>query len=376
MPRRGDNIRKRRDGRWEGRYIRSRDADGKARYGSVYAKTYGDVKQKLNETRNSLPPAALSPDPTAVLFGEIAGLWLESRRLRLKPQSYADYRYVIQRHLIPSLGDVPVQQLDAERITAFLLKKSTCGRLDGNGGLSPVYVKKLGFIITAAIRYGAEHHYCAPLQGTVEQPRTSKRELVVLSVAEQQRLTACLLTDPDDNKVGMLLSLYAGLRVGEVCGLRWEDVDFTDQTIHVRRTAERIKTDADGAKTALILCDTKTASSNRVIPIPPNLTELLRQRRGERSEYVLKGNTRPYADPRTCQYSLKRCLAHCRLRPINYHALRHTFATRCIESGMDVKSLSELLGHAGVNVTLNTYVHSSLEHKRNQLENMSSYCGQ
>lgn len=310
-------------------------------------------------------------------FGEILLLWLESRRIQLKPQSYANYQYMIHRHLLPTLGAVPVRRLDSRLITAFLFEKSTNGRLDGSGGLSADYVKKLCFIITAAIRYAADKGRCAPLLGKISQPRTKKRELAILSVAEQQALTAFLMENTDDKKLGILLSLYAGLRVGEVCGLRWDDIDFDSQTIHIRRTVQRVKTDdPHGAKTALILCDTKTASSNRIIPLPPNLLPLLKQVQKGRQEFILTGSTHPYTDPRTCQYNLKIHLTACHLRPINYHALRHTFATRCMESGMDIKSLSELLGHSGVNVTLSTYVHSSLEHKRQQLENMSAYCGQ
>ena len=122
--------------------------------------------------------------------------------------------------------------------------------------------------------------------------------------------------------------------------------------------------------------DTNTFSSNRIIPIPSKLIPLLQQEQGNGNQFVLKGKTHDYIDPRTFQYCFQTYLNESKIRTINYHTLRHTFATRCIETGMDMKSLSELLGHSSVNITLNTYVHSSLEHKRNQLEAMSIYCGQ
>ena len=195
---------------------------------------------------------------------------------------------------------------------------------------------------------------------------------------EKQFMVRCILTDLDERKLGVLLSLYAGLRIGEVCGLRWEDIDFDTQTIHIRHTVIRVK-NIDGnceRKTRLVLGDTKTFSSNRIIPIPPKLTSLLKQMKKADKDFILLGTTYKYTDPRTYQYAFKNYLSSCNIRQINYHALRHTFATRCIESGMDIKSLSEILGHASVNITLNTYVHSSIEHKRSQLQTMEIYCGQ
>lgn len=121
--------------------------------------------------------------------------------------------------------------------------------------------------------------------------------------------------------------------------------------------------------------DAKTYSSDRVLPVPEKLYKILSKIRSQDSEFVIPGKKYPYMDPRTFQYAFKRCLKKSGIRNINYHALRHTFATRCIESGMDIKSLSEILGHASVNITLNIYVHSSMEHKREQLNKMTLFCG-
>ena len=125
-----------------------------------------------------------------------------------------------------------------------------------------------------------------------------------------------------------------------------------------------------------MLTDTKSQSSNRIIPIPKNLIETLRNQKKEQSQFVVSGKTYPFLDPRSLQYAFKKYLNECSLPNINYHALRHTFATRCVEAEVDVKSLSEILGHANVNITMNTYVHSSLEQKRIQMEKFNSYCGQ
>ncbi len=379
MPRRGENIHKRKDGRWEGRYVKQRDLSGKATYGSVYAKSYLEVKRKLTEINCMVQNNTLPAERKRVTFREILYLWLENNRIKLKPQTYADYNYMIESHIIPDIGSITITMIDAKFINALLLQKSINGRLDGKGGLSASYIKKISFIIVATLEFAVKENYCQPIKGDIIRPAKSKKELEILTISEQTALENYISPNIDERKLGVLLSLYIGLRIGEVCGLRWCDIDFETRTIHIRHTIERIK--VVGAKTGepktkLLMCDVKTISSNRILPIPPNLFFLLLKFRADDKSFILKGNTYDYTDPRICQYSFQRYLSACNIRKVNYHALRHTFATRCIESGMDIKSLSEMLGHASVNITLNTYVHSSLEHKRSQLETMTVYCGQ
>ena len=363
MPRRGENIHKRKDGRWEGRYIKKHDISGKAIYGSVYAKTYLEVKRKLIEKTKLVLDNALPPNEQKVTFREVLYLWLESNRIRLKQQTYADYKYMIESHIIPSIGATLVRKLDTRHINAFLSSKSQNGRLDGKGGLSASYIKKISFIILAALEYAVKEKYCEPLHGDIIRPIKTRKEIEVLTVTEQIKLEHYLMMDVDDRKLGVLLSLYTGLRIGEVCGLQWSDIDFETRTIHIRHTVERIKNidpDMNDSKTKLVLGDTKTISSNRIIPIPPKLLCVLVQQRQSGNTFLLKGGTYEYTDPRTYQYCFQNYLVDCNMRTINYHALRHTFATRCIESGMDINSLSEIIGHARVSITLNTYVHSSI----------------
>jgi len=207
------------------------------------------------------------------------------------------------------------------------------------------------------------------------RPASKKNNLNVLSIKEQEILEKNIMTDCDERKLGVLLSLYTGLRIGEVCGLKWDDIDFSTNTIHIHQTIERV-TNVDekgkGRKTKLVVGEVKTVSSNRIIPIPKSLLLLLKEY-ANRNNYVIPGKSYPYIDPRTYQYTFQRYLKQCNLRKINYHVLRHTFATRCVESGMDIKTLSEILGHANVNITLNTYVHSSIEQKRIQLDKLTIY---
>lgn len=380
MPRRGENIRKRKDGRWEGRYIKTHDRNGKAKYGSVYGDTYLDVKRKQLRTVELASENRTSPQKRDATFREVLFRWLQNSRIKWKDQTYAKYSNLIETHILPQIGQEKVGNLDAEAINRFVYEKSQNGRLDGSGGLSTSYLQTICFILSSALDFAFKEGYCQAKVQSIARPtdKNGKRELSVLTPNEQDVLEKYLRTDPDERKLGVLLSLRMGLRIGEVCGLRWEDVDLENETLHVRHTVERIRNIPpleDESKTRLALCETKTVFSNRVIPIPSVVLPLMIQY-GKPSGFVLPGSVHAFTDPRTLQNVFHRYLEKCHLRSINYHSLRHTFATRCIEAGMDIKSLSDLLGHASVNITLNIYVHSSLEHKRGQLELVSSILGQ
>ena len=188
----------------------------------------------------------------------------------------------------------------------------------------------------------------------------------VFSETEQRILVQHLLLQNDIFSFGILLALYTGLRIGEVCALKWEDV--TDNTIHVCKTMQRLK-NADGATEVMIL-PPKTDSSDRIIPIPAALKKFIEQYRQE-SGYVLIRSNGKLTEPRLLQNKFAKCLTECGIDKANFHTLRHTFATRCIEAGVDVKTLSELLGHSDVKTTLNRYVHSSFDLKQKSIDKLS-----
>lgn len=380
MPRRGENIRKRKDGRWEARIINKHNSKGKAIYTSVYGKTYFEVKKKQTELLIQLSSNTLPVKDHEMIFREVLFLWLNSNRVKWKDQTYAKYSYLIESHLLPILGNIKIKKIECSTINHFLSDKSKNGRLDGNGGLSSSYLQTMHFIINAALDFSIKEGLRGPLLGEIIKPNKKKtrKKIKILSLQEQNVLEKYLLSASLEKHIGMLLSLYMGLRIGEVCGLQWKDIDFATKTIHIKQTVERItniERQENEYKTALVLCDTKSVASNRVIPIPTNIFSLLEQIRNT-TGFVIRGKNYKYTDPRTYQNLFHRCLDACNLRSVNYHVLRHTFATRCIEAGVDTKTLSEILGHASVNVTLNTYVHSSIEHKRRQIELIASIRGQ
>lgn len=195
----------------------------------------------------------------------------------------------------------------------------------------------------------------------------------VLDKGEQEALLAILLHNTDLRKFGVLLCLYTGIRIGEICALKWENVDLINGVISIRKTLQRIQCiePCTGRKTKVIITDPKSNCSIRDIPLPTFLTKMAQEYHSKPEAYVLTGCEEHYIEPRLLQYEFKKYIHACGLEGVNYHALRHTFATRCIELGFDAKTLSEILGHTNVNITLNRYVHSSLDTKRFCMEKLT-----
>lgn len=306
------------------------------------------------------------------ILEDVLYAWLENGRIRLRPQTYAKYRQLITQHIALELGHLHIDELSVSAINQFLYDKNNNGRLDHTGGLSANYVRTIAFIVKSALMF-AQQQYDIPLpKGEIYLPAKTKKQLDVLTIEEQKTLEEICYQYTTDKDLAILLSMYTGLRLGEVCGLQWQNINYHSCTMHIKHTVERIKKETgsnDTSKTSLMLLDTKTASSNRIIPFPAMLLSIMDE---TQTGFVVKGRNNSFIDPRTMQYFFQKRLKECGIRSVNYHALRHTFATRCIEAGMDIKSLSEILGHANVTMTMNIYVHSSIEHKRKQIEHMAN----
>ena len=197
----------------------------------------------------------------------------------------------------------------------------------------------------------------------IKYMREEKHEPRYLSVIEQKRLTNYLIKDIDIHKFGTLLAMYTGMRLGELCALRWEDI--TDNSIKINKTMMRV---VENGKTTVITLPPKTESSVRIVPFPPKLLKYYTKFRG--SGYVLSTKRLICTEPRYMQMKFDKYVAESGLQDVTFHTLRHTFATRCIEAGVDAKTVSELLGHADTKITLNRYVHSSFELKQTSIEKM------
>lgn len=370
MPRRGENIRKRKDGRWEARFPKGKDTDGHTKYGAVYGATYKEAKEKRRQIQENMP--SFTSHGTGMLFQELLSLWIADSQVRLKASTVYRYQYLIDTHILPELGSRSLESMTSPVINSFLANKLQDGRLDGTGGLSTAYVRSISLVISSVLKFGAEQGMCSSVITKIKKPVLTPKELPVLSVSQQSALENTLLTGTDETKLGVYISLYTGLRIGEICALTWDDVDLKNRLVYVRNTVVRVKSGSDSdSKTHLVIDSPKTAASLRCIPICSNLYVVLSDYASKkRTKFVVSPNE-SFVSPRTFDYRFKKLLDASNIPRINYHALRHTFATRCIEAGVDVKSLSEILGHANVSITLNTYVHSSIDLKRTQLEKIA-----
>lgn len=373
MPRKGENIYKRKDGRWEGRFIKSRNPEtGKIQYGSIYGSSYQEVKEALILKKGQ--PYQQASATKAFTLGQWLSYWLEEETAPfIKHSTYASYCVLIESHILPELGDIRLLQLTTAMIQQYLRHKGQQGRLDGTGPLSAKTVQTIAQILKTSLKCAVEKGLIIknPALG-VKCPKPGKKPVRVLSLAEQRQLEAAVLQSKREEMIGVIVCLYAGLRIGELCALQWKDIDLSAGTISINKTMLRTRAkipDQEG-KTEIIIDSPKSIYSIRIIPISAGLIQVMRRYYDTRQaadrkpeSYFISRNGK-FIEPRLYQKYFTQLLQEAMLPAFNFHALRHTFATRCIELNMDVKSLSEILGHGSVTITLNTYVHSFEEQQR------------
>ena len=378
MPKTGRNIYKRKDGRWEGRYAKGRNDDGKIIYGSVYGKTCTEVKERMADISNTNPVSLLSSvalNKCELLFSDVVSQWLSIVSLKVKPSTFANYTSKLDLHILPPLGKHKMQSITVVDISRFTTEKLENGRIDGKGGLSAKTVCDILSIIKSIADFAFNEGIIS--NGfTIAYPKQQQRIMRVLSRQEQSSLEAVLTAYINIHKLGILLCLYTGLRVGEICALRWKDLSADFSTLSVRQTLQRVKSaNNDGRKTRILIDTPKSLCSLRDIPIPKFLSPYLRDFSRDNRSYFLCTDTTTFIEPRTMQNHFAKYVIAANIDNANFHSTRHTFATRCIEAGVDIKSISEMLGHTSVNITLNRYVHSSFEQKREGMNKLEQYFG-
>lgn len=375
MARHGENIRKRADGRWEGRYRVFDESRGNI-YRSVYGGTYEQVKEKLlraklelaNEGENRVPEEARDTEPrTTILFSQVAQEWLADIADKRKYSTYIKYETIYRTHLAKAVGSCKFSDAVALEIQAKILEHLSETPLSQN-------LQKSICCVANQILSFASRKYSINTS-LLEKPGTKQKNKPIraFSKTEQAKLLSSIYREPDAFKIATLLCLYTGLRIGELCALKWTDFDFKNMSLTVNRTVQRIAAQNGRAKTILLETDPKSEDSKRIIPLTAEIAELLVRLRSSRP-YVF-GGEKPL-EPRTMQYRFKRQLTEAGIDNRNFHILRHTFATNCIENGMDVKALSEILGHSDVKITLNRYVHPTMDSKRKQIGLLPDFYGQ
>ena len=375
MSRKGENIYKRKDGRWEGRYIKSRTESGKAIYGYIYAKTYKEAKEKVSIQRmiQSRPAETAEAETGTEKFDDIAMEWFNATQSNVKESTGNKYLNSLNSYILPMFQGRKTSELTYDFILEQCNNLLKFGGKKGTG-LSTKSVSDVLSILRNILQYAEQHNKVIACDArSIHIARNQKKELRVLSLDEQKRLCNYLYSDPNGHNLGILLCLFTGIRIGEVCALTWNDISLSEKTIHISKTLQRIQDHNGGAmKTRITITAPKSACSIRIIPIPENIVTLLGRYQTVSTGFFMTNSECKFIEPRTMQNHFKAVLKECSIAPANYHALRHTFATRCIELGFDIKSLSEILGHASVNITLNRYVHPTLTLKKENMDRLSA----
>ena len=328
-------------------------------YGYVYAKSYAACREKRRRMEDALPQKPMLTGEMSVC--QAAEFFLSERCGALKASTIGRYEYMIQHYIVPELGTLLLRDLTAEKLSAFF------SRLQDRG-LSCKSTRDVGVLLKTIFKVAKKSCHCDCPGREAELPAYRSKKIEVFCDHEIALLAQKILEAPDITGLCILLVLNTGLRLGEICALRKSDIDFRSGFLRIERSVARVR---DASGTHLVVQSPKSSSSVRLVAIPNDMLELLKTAtRSIREDNYLLANTDMPMEPRTLQYRYRKLLERCGIRYRNFHALRHTYATRCMENGVDIKSLSELLGHADVRTTLQTYIHSSLAHKRQAVQSI------
>lgn len=380
MPRRGENIYKRKDGRWEARYIYSFKEDGSPRYRSIYAADYLTVKKKQNDAKRKMDPRLFQSVRMKKNISFYGLLWLERLKPSSKESTYVRYHYLFSHYISPMIGDRLVYTFSNKDCEIFLNRLLVSGKSDGSG-LAPKTVTDIRSVVKLVLKTAEKEGELSLCNPELCPVKPVKKPLRILSLKEQQALQDYLLGNLTHKNIGTLIALYTGVRLGELCAMQWKDIHFQEQYLEISKTLHRVKDHTDDSEhnTKIIITPPKTESSIRNIPIPDFLFEILQQyvqsHKIDPEAYILTGKKMSFREPRSIEYYFKKTLKKCQIEPLHFHCLRHTFATRCVELGFDMKTLSEILGHSNINTTLNRYVHPSMEQKQQNIDRIAKKYG-
>lgn len=300
---------------------------------------------------------------------EIAEAWKEYKRPYVKQSTMAAYVLILENHVLPEFGDN--DSLHEHDVQAFVLKKI-------EHGLSAKSVKDILIVLKMVMKFGVKNEWMNHYEWDIKFPVNSQpKELEVLSVANHKKILDYVKHNFTFMSLGIYISLSTGLRIGEICALKWSDINVADGKITVQRTIERIyMVEGEKKHTQLVINTPKTVNSCREIPISKELLAMVKPMKKvvNADFYVLTNEDKP-TEPRTYRNYYNRLMEKLDIPKLKYHGLRHSFATRCIEAGCDYKTVSVLLGHSNISTTLNLYVHPNMEQKKRCINKMLKSLG-
>lgn len=300
---------------------------------------------------------------------EIAGAWKEYKRPYVKQSTMAAYVLILENHILPCLGDK--DSLYEQEVQAFVLQKL-------EKGLSIKTIKDILIVLKMVMKFGVKNEWMNYYEWDIKYPTTTaNKELEVLSVVNHRKILSYIQSHFTFIGLGIYISLSTGLRIGEICALKWSDINVVDGTITISRTIERIYIiEGEKKHTELVINTPKTKNSCREIPMSKELLAMIKPLKKVLNDdfYVLTNNERP-TEPRTYRNYYNNLMVKLNIPKLKYHGLRHSFATRCIEAGCDYKTVSALLGHSNISTTLDLYVHPNMEQKKRCITKMFKSLG-
>ena len=298
-------------------------------------------------------------------FSKIVALWKEDKKQYVKRSTFAAYTLLIENHILPTFGEMAL--VEEQDVQTFVFRKL-------NEGLSHKTIKDILIVLKMILRFGAKNQMTEYRQIDIKFPtERDKHSIEILNRSHQKQIMEYIRLHFTFKNLGIYICLSAGMRIGEICALTWDDLDVENGIIHVRKTIQRIYVIEEHRKYTEVILDTpKTKNSIREIPMTKNLLKMIRpiKKIVNGNFYVLTNEPKP-TEPRTYRNYYKQFMQSLGLPLMKFHGLRHSFATRCIESKCDYKTVSVLLGHSNISTTLNLYVHPNLEQKKRCMEQMS-----
>jgi integrase len=352
------NIYHRKDGRFEARYPNGKTPEGKTKYSAVYDKTYAGVKKKRELALIALETPTQQNSIASPTIIEAVEARLESERLRLKPSTIDVYGRYLDCHISPHFGDTHCHALTERHAQEFIDKLL-------ESGLAVTTVQPVFRLLKTSVKAVCGNIF------TVKFPKRSKPDIKFMSLNEQKLVEAAAMESGEMNYIAIMLCLYTGIRIGEVAGLMWPDINFDTGYLYINRTMQRIRSRKPGKKTEIVFQPPKTETSKRAFPLPDFLLDILRDFKAKTTTGSVVSYKDKPIEPRTLQNRIKKILEAAGVREMSWHATRHSFAVRMLEKGSDINTLAEVLGHASARITLETYAHTCSDHKRDCMNNLS-----